>query len=140
VSDADETARHHVLKEPSDELDSIERHDFLGISVRIVLPMERHGSIVDSCQPMIRDRHAVSVTGQVFEHLFRSAEWRFGMNHPFRSAKRVEPPTELQRITIRLMAAKNCLTSSRLRTTGKRFGILAQTISSFGQSLPRVVR
>ena len=55
---------------------------FVASSVRVVLPVERDLAVLQVDQPLIADRHAVGVPGQVLEHLFRSSQGRLGVHDP----------------------------------------------------------
>ena len=108
VSDADKPTGQHMLHEAAKELDAVERHHFLGVGVRVIFPVERHGVIVDGRQAMVGDRHAVGVAGQVFEDLLGSAERRLGVHHPFRATQLVDPAGKPPRIDqFRLSTGEN---------------------------------
>jgi len=76
MADFHKTLRQDMKQEPPHELDSGERHSFLGTTVFVVLVRERDraAGIVVSENPAVRDANAVSVTGEVFDHVVRTVE------------------------------------------------------------------
>src|SRR5215472_18662971 len=57
-------------------------HFALLVAVRIVLPAEGDLAIRQGDEAVIGDSHPMRVAGQILEHVFWSAEWRLGINHP----------------------------------------------------------
>ena len=53
------------------------------VSVGVVAPTEGDGVAVESEQSMIGDGDAVSVTAEITEHVFGTAEGGFGVNNPW---------------------------------------------------------
>jgi len=81
-ADAGESARQHVQEEPTQEFFATNGHRPLHTPVRVVLPPERDLAVGDVDDPVIRDRHAVRVAGQILQHMFGSAEGAFGIDDP----------------------------------------------------------
>jgi hypothetical protein len=64
-----------------DELYPIEGHDAAAVVVSGVSPAEAYLSAVEAEQPSVGDGDAVSVAGQVLQHVFWSAEGRPGIDN-----------------------------------------------------------
>src|SRR5664280_1940441 len=86
VADLDETGRQHMEQEAAHELDRIEGHDAAAVATTGVPPSEAHLSVVEAEESSVGDRYAMRVAGQILQHMFRSAEWRLGVDHPLCSA------------------------------------------------------
>ena len=82
VADTDEALGEDVEQEAASELSEREREGPRSPSA-IVLVAESHGLVIDMEQPMVRDRDAVGVAGEIFEHALGSVERRLGVDHPF---------------------------------------------------------
>src|SRR3974377_2098256 len=50
--------------------------------MRTVSPGECHFSILEGNQAMVGNGHSMGVAAEIFENLFRPAEWAFAVNHP----------------------------------------------------------
>jgi len=88
VADAREPARQNVLEKTPQELLMSQGHDAAFAVVRIIFPAEGHVRVVDINQAVIRNRNPVRVSGQVMEHVFRSAEGLLGIHDPVFSEQR----------------------------------------------------
>src|SRR5579864_5985171 len=62
--------------------------------------------VVDMEQALVGEGHAVSIAAQVLEHLFRAAERRLGVDHPFTFGKRRKIVEEVLAIRQGLEIAK----------------------------------
>ncbi len=62
MADLDEAGRQDVKQEPADELDRVERQEFLLVPVGRVSPAEGHVAIVHLKQAAIGDGHPVRIT------------------------------------------------------------------------------
>ena len=98
VADAHEATRQHVEQEAAEELINRQSHDALAIAVRGVAPSERDFAIGKGKQPMVGDGNAVSVVSEITQHVFRSTEWRFGVDDPVLSEQHSQPGREGLRI------------------------------------------
>ena len=79
AADADEPAGEHVLHEPPQELLRREGHPPPAMTVGVVLVAERDLTVLQRFDPLVADRHAIRVAGQVLQRLLRSADavaWR----------------------------------------------------------------
>src|ERR1700710_2272554 len=79
-----ETGRQGVKQKTPLELIHFERHRFrlLAVFAAIVFPLKRDTVIFEREQSTIGDGYPMRVTAQIFQRSLRSAEWRFGVNHP----------------------------------------------------------
>src|SRR5216684_76555 len=68
--------------EAADELDRVEGHDAAAVVMSGISPAKAHLSVIEAEQPSVGDGDAVGVAGQVLQDMFRSAEWRLGVDHP----------------------------------------------------------
>ena len=93
VTDTDEALGEDVEQEAATELTEREREG-PGPATAVVLVAEAHGVVIHVKQPMVRDRDAVGVAGEIFEHAFGTVERRLGVNHPFGAACVVEITAE----------------------------------------------
>ena len=74
--------RKHMQKEAAQELVGCHRHELLFATVGVILPAERHPTIDEVYEPMIRDCHTMGVPSQVMKDMLRAAERRFGVHDP----------------------------------------------------------
>jgi len=81
MADAHEALGQHVQKEPPQELTGRKGH-LLFLTVCVVSPKEGDVAVGDLHDAVIGDGHAVSVTGQIAQHLFGASERRLRVNHP----------------------------------------------------------
>jgi hypothetical protein len=78
-------------KEPSKKLRGVQAHRALAIALGVVFPTKGDLSVFHRHEPVVGDRDAVGIAGEVFEHLLGTAEWRFGIHHPVFVSKWLEP-------------------------------------------------
>jgi len=81
-ADADKTAGQDVEQEAAQELLRGERHFSRLITVGIILPTESNLIILKSHEAMVGDGHAMSVTGEIAEHMMGTAEGGLGVDDP----------------------------------------------------------
>jgi hypothetical protein len=81
-ADADKASRQDVEQEAAQELLRTERHHSLLITVGIILPTESNLVILESHEAVIGDGHAMSVTGEIAEHMMGTAEGGLGVDDP----------------------------------------------------------
>ena len=74
MTDANETTRQDVKEKATQKFVRGDRHLPLLSAMRIVLIPERHLAVFVRDQPMIRDRDAVRVPGEILQDVFRPAE------------------------------------------------------------------
>jgi hypothetical protein len=94
VAGAVESTGEHVKQESPDELLGRERHDLLLIVISIVPPVEIDLPVFDTHDPMVGNRHPVSVAPDVVHHLLGSGEGRLGVDDPFDFANTIEMAAE----------------------------------------------
>jgi hypothetical protein len=83
------------LEETAQELFAGEPHDALLAAVGIVLPAEGDLILCNREQAMVRDGDAMSVTGQIVQHMFRSAKGRLGIHDPVLLNERAQKGREV---------------------------------------------
>jgi hypothetical protein len=71
-----------VEQETAQELLRTERHHSLLITVGIILPTESNLVILESHEAVVGDGHAMSVAGEIAEHMMGTAEGGLGVDHP----------------------------------------------------------
>ena len=98
VADLDEACGQDVEQEAADELDRVEGHDAAAVVVSGVPPAKAHLSVVKAEQPSVGDGDAVGISGQVLQHMFGSAEWGLGVDHPLLVAQCVEQGVKCTRL------------------------------------------
>src|SRR5450759_1102408 len=86
---AHEAFRQHVQEEAAEEVDGVEGHDPLLAAVGIIPPAEADALAVEGNEAVVGDGHAVGVTAEVAQDMFRSAEGRLGIDVPFLVAELV---------------------------------------------------
>ena len=82
MPDADETLRQYVEQKSANELVGGNRHCLLFVAVSVIPPTECDVAAIEGEQSVIGDGDAVSVAPEVTQHLFRTAEWRLGIDDP----------------------------------------------------------
>ena len=82
VADADEPSRKYMQQEPPQELMCGKSHLPLLVAMRVVLPPEGDLLSIEAQQAMIADGDAMRVSGEIVEHVLRSAERRFCVHDP----------------------------------------------------------
>ena len=71
-----------MQQEATQELVKFERHQPLLVAVGRITPTERHLTLFERDQALVRDRHPVGVAAQVLQRLSRSSEGWPRFNHP----------------------------------------------------------
>jgi len=74
-------------QEAADELDCIEAHDAAAVAISGVPPAEAYLTVFEAEESSVGDGDAVRVASQVLKHMFWSAEWWLGVDHPLCSAQ-----------------------------------------------------
>ena len=110
AADADEPPGEHVLHKPPQELLRREGHPPPAMAVGVVLVAERDLTVRQGLDPVVADRHAIGVAGQVLQRLFRSAERRLRIDDPFLLIQRCEEPRELPGVGQRRQALRSTAT------------------------------
>lgn len=82
VTDADEALGEDMEKKAADELQRLEDHGGLLVSLSVVFPAKGDTAVVEREQPLVGDGDPVGVAGEVLEHLLGAAEGRLGVDHP----------------------------------------------------------
>ena len=95
VPDAYKAFRQHMQKESAQELCGGLRHFFLNAAVRVVLPPEADLFSVERKQAVVGDGNAVRIAAEIAQHLHRSAERGFGVNHP---TPQMQLPDQLRKL------------------------------------------
>ncbi len=57
-------------------------HSALYVPMRAVSPGERNISILEGDQAMVGNGHSMGIAAEIFENMFRTAEWAFTVNDP----------------------------------------------------------
>ena len=70
------------------------RHQPLLVLVGIIFPSEGDLALGDVDDPVIGDRDAVRVSGQILEDVLRPSEWSFGVNDPVIAIQRPKESVE----------------------------------------------
>ena len=81
-ADADKATGQDMEQEAAQELLRTEGHHSLLISVGIILPAETHLVMLEGHDAMVGDGHAMGVTGEIAEHMMRTAKGWLRVNHP----------------------------------------------------------
>ena len=84
MADLDQAFRQNVQAEAPQELTQTELHLFASALVGIVFVAEgdRAGSLIQSEQTPVADRHPVSIAREISEHGLRSAERFLAIDYP----------------------------------------------------------
>jgi hypothetical protein len=92
LADAMEALRQHVDQEPADELVRRQRHRFPAAEPfdAIVLPAERHATIISGDQPAVRDGDAMGVAREIAQDLLWPGERLFAVDDPLGWAQRCQ--------------------------------------------------
>ena len=99
VADAHEALGKHVKEEAAQELHGVEGHDTLLAAVCIIPPAEADVLAVEGREAVVGDGHAVGVTAEIAQDMFRSAEGRLGIDEPLLLAQLRDQLLEPGRIT-----------------------------------------
>ena len=86
-----EATRHDMQQKPSQEFVGGEGHHFRPVVVGVVLPPESDAAVVETDEPIVRERDAVGVPTEVVEHLFGAREGPLGIDDPVDPAQAGEP-------------------------------------------------
>ncbi len=97
-TDTNEALRQRVKEEPPEELVGGKRQGTRGVIAFPVLPSEGDLAIVETDEPVVRDRDAMGVTGEVVEDMFRSAEGSLRVDHPVDMVQRSDEGAEVFRV------------------------------------------
>ena len=81
-------------QEPPQKLIGGDSHQSLLAAMGIIFPAEGDLAIGNVDDPVIGDRDAVRVPGQILEDVLRSSEWSFGVNDPVIAIQRPEESVE----------------------------------------------
>ena len=114
MTDAVEALRQHVQEEPADKLVRGERHRLpaIGSIEPIVLPAERHTTIVGGYQPPVGDGDAMRVAGEIAQYGFWAGERLLGVDDPFDLPQRGKEDAE------RSSVGKVCVIAEELQLAG----------------------
>ena len=74
VADSHEPFGQHVKKETPKELDAMESHGPLPVSVCVILPAEADVPVFQSNEALVGDGHPMGIAGQVLEDLLGPSE------------------------------------------------------------------
>ncbi len=99
VADADEATGKDVEEEATDELGQGEREGS-GATAAVVLVAEGHGLVIYVEDPMVRDRYAMRVAGEVLEHGVGPLERWLGVDDPLGAAGQAEVVVERYRASV----------------------------------------
>jgi hypothetical protein len=83
VSNAGESRRENMEKEPTEELVGVQGHDASSIAAGVVLPGESDAVLVEGEDAAVGYGDAVSIAGEVLEDLARPSEGGLCVNEPF---------------------------------------------------------
>src|ERR1035438_38959 len=95
-----------MLEKPAKKLLVGERHYSALAVMSIILPSKRHVSVSHIYESMVGDRNAVGVARQIMQHVFRSAEWSFRIDHPILAEERAQKSGECLLLIQRLVRPK----------------------------------
>ena len=82
MADADQALRQHMDEEASQELVRRDGHDLLLAACGVVLPAEGDLILLEGNEPMVGDRDAVGVAGEIVQNMLCSAKGRLGVDDP----------------------------------------------------------
>src|ERR1700751_6091021 len=99
ATDAHESLWQHVQKEAAQELHGFESHDALLAAMGIIPPAEADVLSVEGDEAVVADGHAVGVTAEVAQDMFRSSEGRLSVDVPVLLLQLVDQLLEARRIT-----------------------------------------
>ena len=88
-----------MQEEAPQKLRGGQRHYFLLAAVSVVFPAEADLLVLACQEPMVRDRHPVRIAPQIAKNRERSAERRFGINHPAPQTYAAQEPGKLSVIS-----------------------------------------
>ena len=82
VADTDKAVGERMHQEAADELAAGQLHDFGLLAIRVILVLKAYLTVTQLDEPLVRDGHAMGVTGQVLEHPLRAAKRSLGVDDP----------------------------------------------------------
>src|SRR5271170_5091507 len=82
VADAHEAWRQQMEQEAAQKLIDRQSHEPFLVAVRGIAPAEGDVAIGESDEPGVRDSDAMSVSAEIAQHMFRTAEGALGVNNP----------------------------------------------------------
>jgi len=94
VPDFDEARRQHMLEIPVNELDSVERHHLLCVTVGRIPPAKTYFAILAGDQSSTSKCNSMRVAGQILQNVLRTAEWTSGIHDPVDSLEFVHEAIE----------------------------------------------
>ena len=71
-----------MLKKTSEKLFTRESHRPFLVVILVIPPTEADLGLVDGKKPVIGDRHAMGITGQILQDMFWTAKGRLRVDHP----------------------------------------------------------
>jgi len=98
IADADQSRGQHMQQEAAQELVDIEGQKLLGVAVCVVAIAEADTLAIERDDAGVADGDAVSVVGEIREHLLRSAERRFAVDDPVGSSGPCQEQVEGERV------------------------------------------
>src|SRR5208283_2101344 len=92
-TDTHEPLRQDMQKKAPDEFFGLKGH--LSADIIVAVPVAEGDVLVINMQnAVVGDSHAVSISPEVVQDLFRSGKWRLGIDHPFLRTQRPDQPCE----------------------------------------------
>jgi hypothetical protein len=82
MPDALEPTRQHVEQEAAQEFYGVERHRAEAVATLIVLVTKGHLAIFEGKQPLLGERHAMRIAGQILQDMLRGAEGLLCIDDP----------------------------------------------------------
>ena len=82
VADTHEATWEQVKEEAAQELLDGQRHESLLVAMGGISPAERNVVFGESDQPAVGDSHAMCIRSEIAQRVFRSSEWRLGIDNP----------------------------------------------------------
>ena len=105
VANADEAPWQQMQQEAAQELIDRQGHEPFLVAMGGISPAEGNVAIGESDQPGVRDGDAMSVSAEIAQHMFRSAEGRLGVDDPVLAEQYAQPCVERARFGQRQQAA-----------------------------------
>src|SRR5271169_2857535 len=79
----DITVRKHMQKKPSDELISLQSHNFYTVIIGVVTPFESDMSVLNLEDTVIADCYPVGIPAQVLKDSINAVKRGFAIDDPF---------------------------------------------------------
>src|SRR6266700_4089438 len=95
IPDSDEPLRQHVQEEAAQELGGEQCHRALLAAVSVVLPTKSDAFAIECEQPVIGNGDPVRISAEIAQDRLRSAEGRFGIDHPVLTVQPAKQSTKL---------------------------------------------